>query len=128
VQRRQKPGKDIALEGRLETENKGDASSTLTASSKEEAILSAGWFFVKAEILESKYHPAPIRQVKIAKPDGGQRTLSIPTVMDRLIQQGIAQVLSQVYDRDFSPSSYGYRPGRGAWKVLRDSQHHINAG
>jgi RNA-directed DNA polymerase len=63
--------------------------------------------------------------VEIEKPDGGTRTLGIPTVRDRLIQQALHQVLMPLFDPDFSDSSYGYRPGRSAWQAVRAARRHV---
>ena len=65
-------------------------------------------------IREGRYKPAPVKRVWIPKPDGTQRPLGVPTVLDRVIQQAIAQVLSPLFDVDFSESSFGFRYGRRA--------------
>ncbi|UYM18953.1 reverse transcriptase domain-containing protein [Endozoicomonas euniceicola] len=62
------------------------------------------------------------------KPDGGERLLGIPTVMDRVIQQAIVQVLSPIFDPDFSPSSFGYRPGRSAQDAVQQVNRYIKQG
>ena len=69
-----------------------------------------------------------MRKVDILKPDGGIRTLGIPTVMDRMIQQALLQVLQPLWDRTFSEDSYGYRPGRSAQKAVVRAREHIRAG
>jgi len=66
--------------------------------------------------------------VEIPKPDGGVRTLGIPTVVDRLIQQAIAQQLSAIVSKDFSESSYGFRPGRNAWQAVQQAQRYMQSG
>src|SRR5690625_6160263 len=65
------------------------------------------WHTLKEKILRGTYIPSPVRRVEIPKPNGGVRKLGIPTVIDRFLQQAIAQVLTQVYDKTFSPPSYG---------------------
>jgi len=83
---------------------------------------------IKQAIMEGTYSPKPVRRVEIPKPDGGIRLLGIPTVLDRVIQQAIAQVLSPIYEREFSDSSYGFRPGRNAHQAIRKCKEYIDAG
>ena len=78
------------------------------------AHLRAHWVGIEAKLFEGRYKPAPVRPVRIAKPDGGERRLGIPTTVDRVIQQALQQVLSGILDKTFSDASYGYRPGRSA--------------
>lgn len=68
----------------------------------------------------------PVLRVAIPKPDGGKRLLGIPTVVDRVIQQAIAQILSPIYEKQFHPNSYGFRPRRYAEMAILETLNHIN--
>lgn len=83
---------------------------------------------LRQSILEGVYNPQAVRRVEIEKPDGGTRQLGIPTVVDRLIQQAIAQILNKVFDKGFSANSYGFRPGISAHMAIKAARKHIEAG
>jgi len=83
---------------------------------------------LRQSILEGTYNPQAVRRVEIPKPDGGTRQLGIPTVVDRLIQQAIGQVLNSVFDKGFSANSYGFRPGRSAHMAIKAARNHIEDG
>lgn len=80
------------------------------------------WERIRSQLKEGTYRPAPVRRVFIPKPDGSQRPLGVPTVLDRVIQQAIAQVLTPLYDGEFSDHSYGFREGRNAHAAVRRVQ------
>jgi RNA-directed DNA polymerase len=83
---------------------------------------------LRKDLLEGKYKPKSVRRVEIPKTDGGVRLLGIPTVIDRMVQQAIAQVLTPIFEPIFSDNSYGFRPNRNAHQAIRTSQEHMNDG
>lgn len=86
------------------------------------------WPGVRAALLDGEYMPAAVRAVDIPKPSGGVRTLGIPTVLDRLIQQALLQILQPIVEPTFSASSYGFRPGRSAHQAVRAAKHYVQDG
>lgn len=86
------------------------------------------WKRVVNELETGRYQPSPVRRVEIDKPDGSKRPLGIPCVVDRIIQQAIAQVLTRVFDPDFSESSFGFRPRRSATQAVKQVHSIIKAG
>lgn len=91
-------------------------------------LLQLRWEAIRKELLDGTYRPSPVRKVEIPKPDGGVRTLGIPTVVDRLIQQALYQALQGWYDPTFSDHSFGFRLGRGAHDALERAREHVAAG
>lgn len=90
--------------------------------------LKTHWPQIKAALLSGEYRPQAVRRVLIPKSDGRQRALGIPTVLDRFIQQAIAQVLSLDWEGTFHPSSYGFRPDKSAHQAIRQVQQDASSG
>lgn len=108
--------------------NKGAAGVDGMAVSELKDWLVAHWPSVKEALLAGRYMPQPVRRVDIPKPSGGVRTLGVPTVVDRLIQQALHQVLQPLFEPTFSDGSFGFRPGRSAHDAVRRAQAHIREG
>jgi RNA-directed DNA polymerase len=108
--------------------NRGTAGVDEMGVGELRGYLKEHWPKIKEKLLEGSYRPEAVRRVEIAKPSGGRRQLGIPTVVDRLIQQGLNQVLSPIFDLDFSQSSYGFRPGRSAQQAVRQAQAYVASG
>ena len=92
------------------------------------AYCTAHWETIRQQLLEGTYTPMPVRAVTIPKPGGGERVLGIPTVLDRMIQQALLQVLTPLFDPHFSDASYGFRPGRSAHGAIARARAHIESG
>ena len=90
--------------------------------------LKTNWEQIKEQLRTGTYRPQPVKRVDIPKPGGGKRTLGIPTVLDRLIQQALLQTLTPIFDPHFRPESYGFRPGKRAHDAIQRAQEHIRAG
>jgi len=92
------------------------------------AFARAHWSAIRQCLIDGTYRPQPVRRVMIPKPGGGERALGIPNVVDRVIQQAIAQVLTPIFDPGFSESSFGFRPKKSAHGAIKQVQAYIKAG
>ena len=86
------------------------------------------WPSIRSQLLNGTYQPQPVKRVEIPKPDGGVRKLGVPSVVDRLIQQAVLQVLQEQWDPTFSEHSYGFRPGRSAHQAVAQAQRYVAEG
>src|SRR5919109_4022177 len=102
--------------------NKGSAGSDGMTVEQLPAYLKQHWPTIREQLLSATYKPQPVKRVEIPKADGGMRKLGIPTVLDRFIQQAVMQVLQKHWDRTFSDSSYGFRPGRSTHQAVAQAQ------
>ncbi len=105
--------------------NKGAAGVDGRSIDEMPEYLHEHWQGIRESVMEGRYQPSPVLRVEIPKPTGGVRLLGIPTVLDRLIQQAIAQVLTEICDPDFSERSYGFRPGRSAHDAVYQAREYI---
>ena len=108
--------------------NKGAAGVDGMLVEELKPYLDVEWSRIREELLAGRFEPSPVRLVEIPKPGGGVRMLGIPTVLDRLVQQALLQVLTPVFDPFFSESSFGFRPGRGAHQAVLQAQSHVASG
>lgn len=109
--------------------NKGAPGIDAMSVEQLKPYLSEHWPRIREDLLADRYRPAPVRGVDIPKPGGkGMRQLGIPTVLDRLIQQAVHQVLMPIFDPDFSASSHGFRPGRSAHDAVLAARSHVAGG
>jgi RNA-directed DNA polymerase len=108
--------------------NKGAAGVDALTVTELKDHLKRHWPTIRARLLAGTYQPQPVRRVDIPKPQGGVRTLGIPTVVDRLIQQALHQVLQPIFEPTFSAASYGFRPGRNAHQAVRQARQYVAQG
>jgi len=108
--------------------NKGAAGVDGLDIEQTARVIRQSWSEIRAALLTGRYRPSPVRKVLIPKPDGGQRELGIPTVMDRLIQQALLQVLQPLIDPTFSEHSHGFRPGRRAHDAVKAARAYVQSG
>jgi len=119
---------NLAAAWRRVKANKGSAGVDGRTVQDTGEYLKSAWPAIRKGLLEGRYRPDPVRRVGIPKPGGGVRELGIPTVVDRLIQQALLQVLQPLIDPSFSVHSYGFRPGRSAHQAVLAAQQYVQAG
>lgn len=108
--------------------NRGAAGVDRMSTRQLPRYLATHWPTIRQHLLDGSYRPQPVRSVTIDKPNGGVRMLGIPTVLDRMIQQAILQVLSPQWDPSFHPNSFGFRPGRSAIAAVECAQRYVEEG
>lgn len=108
--------------------NKGAPGVDGMTVRKIERYLKRHWTKIEQALLEGNFKPMPVRQKEIEKPDGGVRLLGIPTVLDRVIQQAVAQVLTAIWDHTFSEMSFGFRPCRSQHDAIRQHREYVRQG
>jgi RNA-directed DNA polymerase len=119
---------NMILAYRQVVRNKGSAGIDKMSVDQLKPYLTRHWAKNKASLLNGKYKPQSVRVVFIPKPKGGRRQLGIPTVVDRLIQQALHQVLNPIFDPTFSEYSYGFRKGKNAHQALKKAQEYQKLG
>ena len=108
--------------------NKGAAGIDNRTVSALRPFLKEHWPQIRAELLNGTYRPSPVKRVEIPKPGGGVRKLGIPTVLDRFIQQALHQILSPIFEANFSVQSFGFRPKRSAHDAVISAQKYAEGG
>ena len=132
-------GNQRVMEEICERENRREALKRVRANQGSPGIdgmtvdelpeyLGQHWPAIREQLLSGTYEPEPVLRVEIDKPEGGVRKLGIPTVLDRLVQQAVQQVLQKQWDPSFSEHSYGFRPGRSAHQAVAQAQQYIAEG
>lgn len=109
-------------------QNKGAAGVDKVDVKSLRPYLREHWQGIREQLLAGTYKPQPVRRVEIPKPDGGVRLLGIPTLVDRLIQQGLSQILTPIFDPSFSNSSYGFRSNRSTHQAVKQARQYIEDG
>ena len=134
------PGKDESLMARVvERSNLVRALARVQANGGSPGIdgmtgeelhgsLQQHWPTLRSSLLAGTYRPSPVKRVEMPKPGGGVRTLGIPTVVDRFLQQALLQVLQPAWDKTFAEGSYGLRPGRSAHQAIARAQAYVEEG
>ena len=119
---------NLALALRRVEQNAGAAGIDGMSTRELRSWLHRHWPQIRSQLDAGAYQPQPVRRVMIPKPSGGERMLGVPTVLDRLIQQAVLQVLTPVFDPHFHPHSFGFRPGRSAHEAVERARQSIVDG
>lgn len=119
---------NLALALRRVEQNAGAAGIDGMSTKELRSWLHGHWPKLRCALEAGTYRPQPVRRVMIPKPSGGQRMLGVPTAVDRLICQALAQVLTPIFDPCFSEWSFGFRPGRSAHQAVLAARRHISEG
>ena len=109
-------------------QNKGAAGVDGMTVKQLRPFLLSHWPSLKEALLSGTYRPQPVLRVEIPKPTGGMRSLGIPSVLDRMVQQAMLQVLTPLFDPHFSPASYGFRPGKRGHDAVRVAREYVREG
>lgn len=120
--------KNFEIAWRHVRKNKGSPGVDSMTIDETRDYLKEHWSTIREQLLEGTYRPQPVKRVDIPKPDGGVRKLGVPCVVDRLIRQGLLQVLQKQWDPTFSEHSYGFRPGHSAHQAVVHAQCYIAEG
>lgn len=121
-------GNNMMLAYKKVKANKGASGIDGITVEEIDEYVKAHWVEIREQIRKRKYQPQPVRRVEIPKPNGGVRNLGIPNVIDRIIEQAIAQVLTPIAEPHFSENSYGFRPGRRAQQAIIKLLEYLNDG
>ncbi len=116
---------------RVRSNNGAPGIDGMTTEELEDLLgsnLDEGWPIIRGQLLDGTYRPQPVLRRAIPKPDGGTRTLSIPTVMDRFVQQAVLQVLTPIFEQGFADYCFGYRPGRAAHNAMKLAREFVSEG
>jgi RNA-directed DNA polymerase len=117
--------KNLVIAWRRVRANKGSPGVDGKTSDETWDYLREHWPTIREQLLTGTYTPQPVKRVEIPKPEGGIRTLGVPCVVDRLVQQAVLQVLQSQWDSTFSEHSYGFRPGRSAHHAVAQAQAYV---
>ena len=117
----------LAAQERVQRNNGAPGIDGMTVKELPDHLVNH-WEGIRVKLDKGTYVPSPVKRVTIPKSDGGERQLGIPTVLDRMIQQAMQQILSPIFEETFSAHSYGFRPGRSAQEAVKAARDYIEEG